>query len=97
MEREKIESLPEGTYHWGRNHHIWEYCIYLGTIKHEGHYYDLGVYAGGDRGVPAHATVSGEEPHEYSSGDLASFQMGAVKKETIRRWKQYLKLIGGEW
>ncbi|QDP63051.1 MAG: hypothetical protein GOVbin1923_44 [Prokaryotic dsDNA virus sp.] len=95
MMGEEIEGLPEGTYHWGRNHHIWTYCIYLGTIKHDGHYYDLGVFPGGSRG-PSHATVSGKDFHEYSSGDLASFQMGAVKKETIRRWKQYLKLIGGE-
>lgn len=95
MDKIEIESLPKDTYHWGRDHHIWTYCIYLGTIKHEGEYYDLGVYPDGSYG-PSHATVSGKEPSEYSSGDLASFQHTAVHRETTRRWKKYLKLIGGE-
>lgn len=95
MVGEEIENLPEGTYHWGRNHHIWTYCIYLGTIKHDGRYYDLGVFPGGSRG-PSDATVYGKEDREYNSGDLRYFQHDPVRKETIRRWKQYLKLIGGE-
>ena len=92
---EVIENLPKGTYHWGRRHRMWEYCIYLGTIKHEGHYYDLGVYSHPVEG-PSHATVYGKENDQYMSGDLDYFKKGYVRQETIRRWKKYLKLIGGE-
>ena len=84
--REEIEGLPKDTYH------------YLGTIKHEGEYYDLGVHAGfGEVPTePSDATVYGKEDWEYNSGDLAYSQHNPVRKETVRRWKKYLKLIGGE-
>jgi len=92
---EVFENLPKGAYHWGRSHRMWEYCIYLGTIKHEGHYYDLGVYSHPVEG-PSHATVYGKENDQYMSGDLEYFQKGYVRQETIRRWKKYLELIKGE-
>jgi len=84
-------------YHHGEDHNIWTYCVHLGPYTHDGINYDLGIYEEGILG-PSFAIVTGEEPHEYISGEVSCVMRGVrdsgsprnpVYEETIKRYEEY--------
>lgn len=77
------------------NHHIWEYCLFLGKFTDsKGRNYDLGVHY--NEGIFAKkcqfsdATVFGNEPYEYSSGFMDFNESCYYKGElnTMLYWYQ---------
>jgi len=68
---------------------MWNYCIYLGAYSVQGEDFDLGIYLG--VGQPCAAIVHGNEPGDYSSGELywkgrdPFSTMGLAYTETRRR------------
>ncbi len=73
---------------------MWDYCIYLGPYTDSfGDHFDLGIYMAEDGDI-SNATVWGNEPGDYSSGNIyprIDFD-NEVTREVIRRAKQ-LNLI----
>ena len=73
---------------------MWNYCIYLGPFTtSRGKNLDLGIYISDD-GEISNATVDGNEPGDYFSGDIYPILAfdNEVTQEVIRRAKE-LKLI----
>ena len=65
---------------------MWDYCIYLGPYTNSvGQNYDLGIFIQTHSKEVSHAIVFGNEPGDYMSGDIKSFQRQDVHKENIRR------------
>lgn len=69
---------------------MWNYCVSLGKYTcPRGHNYDLGIWID-QRGCLSDATVYGNEPGNYSSGDL-SYRVNTdnpVTQEVMRRARE---------
>ena len=82
-------------YHPGAREWMWYYCIYLGPFTtSRGKNLDLGIYINDIDGSISNATIDGDHPGDYYSGDIyprLAFD-NEVTQEVIRRAKE-LKLI----
>lgn len=67
---------------------MWNYCHYLGPFTdHNGDTYDLGVHIHPNEEQLSAAIVYGNEPGDYLSGDLNTFD-GELYDEVRRRLKE---------
>ena len=61
-------------FYWGKDHHIWTYCMHLGPYTDpDGNKFDLGVYEEQRDDPdpvfgPSFAIVYGSDDHSYKSG-----------------------------
>lgn len=96
MEKNMNKSLSGAPlYYPGAREWMWNYCIYLGPFTtSKGKNLDLGIYIDDVDGSISNATVNGDYPGDYYSGDIyprLAFD-NEVTQEVIRRAKE-LKLI----
>ena len=92
----------------GKDHQMWDYCIYLGPYTSEGGMNnDLGVYVE-STGWVSLAAVYGREDWEYRSGEMAHSigtekewicevtERSPIYKEALRRYREHLAKKGGD-
>ena len=88
-----------GEFFHGRDHQIWDYCIYLGPYVEGDSKYDLGVCV--DGALVSLAAVWGTRDCEYRSGEMThhgepldGFMNIPIYQEAHRRYMEHLN--GGE-
>jgi hypothetical protein len=81
------------------NHRIRTYCIYLGSLKINNDFYDMGVYIHPNKSV-SHAIVFGDDNSNYISGEFVSqgemlpdeLQFPSfIAKINLELYKEYIK------
>lgn len=71
---------------------MWNYCQYLGPfISSDGKKFDLGIHIekyNSGRVIVSAATVYGNSPGDYYSGELDRFGMGEIRDSSVEMYEE---------